>query len=193
MPTNTQMSEVYQERRSKYFWITVILCFFALDITIAVIAIVMAAGDPSFRPMPDYGDKSVAWEVHHQDRVNSEKLGWSVDISVVEPDRQAIEFVVKDRAGSAVEQAFGNASAYHLTRVAQQQHSKTEEFEPGRYRARIDCQRPGLWKIDLRLNRTPEFATKSRESSNVGDADEVFVYESTIELPGKYLSPSRLP
>ncbi len=193
MPTNTQMSEVSQERRSKYFWVTVILCFFALDITIAVIAIVMAAGDPSFRPMPDYGDKSVAWEVHHQDRIHSEKLGWSVDVSVVEPDRKALEFVIKDRAGSTVDQAFGNASAYHLTRVAQQQHSKIEEIEPGRYRARIDCRRPGLWKIDLRLNRTPETIAKNQATSGVDAAIEVFVYESTIELPGKSSSPQLLP
>lgn len=179
------MSEVSQERRSKYFWVTVILCFFALDIAIAVIAIVMAAGDPSFRPMPDYGDRSVAWEVHHQDRVNSDKLGWSVDVFAVEPDRHAIEFVVKDRSGIPVDHAFGKASAYHLTRVAEQQHSKIEKIEPGRYQARIDCGRPGLWKVDLRLNRTPELANNNREKKETNIADEVFVYESTLELPGR--------
>ncbi len=185
MIVNDSTSAISLERRSKYFWITMILGFFALDISIAIIAIVMAAGDPSFRPMPDYGDRSVAWEVHHQDRVNSERLGWTVDVSVVEPDRQVIEFVVNDRAGIPVEHAVGNASAYHLTRVAEQQHSRIEEFEPGRYQAQIDCRRPGLWKIDLRMNRTSELTSKNRESTKASSSDEVFVYESIIELSGR--------
>ena len=40
------------EAGSRRFWITVILGFFAIDITIAVVAITMAAGDPSFRSIP---------------------------------------------------------------------------------------------------------------------------------------------
>jgi nitrogen fixation protein FixH len=168
-----------QERRSKYFWVTVILCFFALDIAIAVIAIVMAAGDPSFRPMPDYGDRSVAWEVHHQDRLKSEKLGWSIDVSAVEPDRNALEFKVHDRDGKPVDHALGIASAYHLTRVAEQQHSEVVETDQGTYRAKLDCQRPGLWKINLRLNRAPSSTIENQTANE----EEVFVYESTIELP----------
>ncbi len=173
-------SAASQERRSKYFWITVILCFFALDIAIAVIAIVMAAGDPSFRPMPDYGDRSVTWEGHHQDRLNSEKLGWSIKVSVIEPERKAIEFIVRDRDGKPVERATGKASAYHLTRVAEQQHSEMVETDKGKYRAKIDCQRPGLWKIDLRLSRIPLLTMLDPTAS---EAEEVFVYEATIELP----------
>jgi nitrogen fixation protein FixH len=183
MFVDSSRSEASQERRSKIFWVTIILAFFALDIAIAVIAIVMAAGDPSFRPMPDYGDRSVTWEAHHQDRVNSEKLGWSIEASVIEPDRKAIEFIVTDRDGNPVDRALGIASAYHLTRVAEQKHAEIVETVPGRYVAEIDCQRPGLWKIDLRLTR--KFAATAENSiASAGKAsEEVFVYESTIDLP----------
>jgi nitrogen fixation protein FixH len=175
--------EASQERRSRVFWITFILGFFALDISIAVIAIVMAAGDPSFRPMPDYGDRSVAWEVHHQERISSEKLGWSVSVSAVEPDRQTVDFIIVDRAGASVEGGSGDASGYHLTRVAEQQHSKLTEIEPGRYRASLNCQRPGLWKLDLRLNRVTDSTLTERPSAEPQGLEERFVYESTIEFP----------
>ncbi len=181
MTTNHSKSDALTERSSRRFWITVVLAFFSLDISIAVVAIVMAAGDPSFRPMPDYGDQSVAWEVHHQERLSSEKLGWSVAVSPVEPDRQAIEFVVLDRGRLPVTGASGTASAYHLTRVGDQQHSAVEEIEPGRYQARIDCQRLGLWKIELHMLRnSPSDAGNSK-------SEEAFVFESTKEFLAREL------
>jgi nitrogen fixation protein FixH len=177
---DSHQSEVVQERRSKCFWVTIILAFFAMDIAIAVIAIVMAASDPSFRPMPDYGDRSVSWEVHHQDRVNSGKLGWSIEVSVSQPDRKEIAFVVKDRYGHPVHGAFGKTSAYHLTRVAEQQHAELIETDAGKYLAKIDCQRPGLWRIDVRLTRNRD---STAGAQSVSEAADVFVYESTIEFP----------
>ena len=39
-----------------------ILGFFAIDLAIAAIAITMAAGDPSFRSIPGYGERAVAWD-----------------------------------------------------------------------------------------------------------------------------------
>ena len=177
-------SNVRLERRSKYFWITLILGFFALDLLIAIIAIVMAASDPSFRPMPDYSDRSVAWEVHHQERLNSERLGWTITVSAIEPDRKAIEFVVLDRTGIPVERADGTVSAYHLTRVSQQQTATIEEMEPGRYQAHIDCQRLGLWKIELHLHRKPEQTSRNSTLPNASDQEEIFVYESTTEIAG---------
>lgn len=176
------MSDRSQERRSKYFWITLILGFFALDLTIAIIAIVMAAGDPSFRPMPDYGDRSVEWEVHHQARLSAAKLGWSVSVSAVEPDRKSIDYFVVDRIGVPIVKASGSTRAYHLTRVSQEQTSPIEEIEPGRYRARIDCKRPGLWKIELRMHRKPESSSQGSTLSEASNQEDVFIYESTIEL-----------
>ncbi|MDZ4852326.1 MAG: FixH family protein [Pirellulaceae bacterium] len=176
IPLTTQ-SEIAKEKSSKRFWLTLILSFFALDLTIAIYAIVVAVSDPSFRPMPDYGDRSVAWEVHHQEQLASERLGWTVAVSRVETSDQAIEFRVVDRSGEPIVHATGLASAYHFTRVADQQTSPLEEREAGCYVANIDCRRPGLWKIDLRLTRTPE--TTAEESRPA----DVFVYEATIEFP----------
>ncbi len=173
---NRSTLDASKERNARRFWISIVLAFFSLDISIAVVAIVMAAGDPSFRPMPDYGDQSVTWESHHQERLSSEKLGWTVEVLPVEPDRQAIDFVVLDREGKPVCGAGGKASAYHLTRVAQQQHSAVEEIEPGRYQAHIDCHQLGLWKIELHLRRNRE------PSSNTSSSEDAFVLESTKEF-----------
>jgi nitrogen fixation protein FixH len=169
-------SKLSSERRAKYFWVTFILGFFVLDLSIAVIAIVMAAGDPSFRPMPEYGDRSVEWEVHQRERLQSQALGWQVDIKGIEPERRAMEIKVIDRDGQPVEGATGSISAYHFTRVSQRQVVEVEEVEAGVYRANVDCRRPGWWKVELRLQPA---STDGRYNVK---SKEVFVHEASLNL-----------
>ncbi len=68
------------EAGSRRFWITLILGFFAIDITIAVVAITMAAGDPSFRSIPGFGKRSVQWSERQQGLKQFKESGLRVEI-----------------------------------------------------------------------------------------------------------------
>ena len=174
MITPEKSTEIANERKSRRFWVLLILAFFSMDIAIATIAIFMATRDPSFRPMPDYGDQNVSWEERHQERLQSSKLGWTVNISPVEPTRDAMTISAKDRFGNPVTGASGILSAYHFTRVTELTRSKMVEVAPGQYESAIDCSRNGMWKIELRLD----------------NGDQHFLYENAVEFPRNDLGAS---
>ena len=92
-PIQSTAQLAIRERNSKWFWVCVICGFFAIDFSIAAIAISMAAGDPSFRSSPGYGERAVAWDVRQKRKEGSSKLGWEIDLQRVEPLRDAIELL----------------------------------------------------------------------------------------------------
>jgi len=165
--------DIVSERRSRRFWVCMVLAFFSLDIAIATIAISMATRDPSFRPMPDYGQNNVSWEHRHQERLASNKLGWKVDLSPMEPDRKAIRIFASDREGNPVIGAAGKISAYHFARVTEMTRADIVEVAPGEYEAAVDCSRDGMWKIELRLQ----------------SGDEQFLLENDIEFSKEVATP----
>ena len=141
-----------RERSAMRFWTCVICGFFAIDFAVAAIAISMVAGDPSFRSIPGYGERAVAWDVRQEGKRTSKELGWSVRLKRVEPSRDAIEVVVKDAANEPVIGGRGAVRMFHFTRVAEQMRGELVEIEPGVYRATIDVSKPGRWQMDLELH-----------------------------------------
>jgi hypothetical protein len=77
-----------QEKNSRRFWVLFVLGFFAIDLTIAVIAISMAAGDPSFRSIPGFGERSVHWDERQQKQKLLEELGWSIELDNAQSNRE---------------------------------------------------------------------------------------------------------
>ena len=134
------------------FWICVICGFFAIDFTIAAIAISMAAGDPSFRSIPGYGERAVAWDVRQERKSASRNLGWKVEVKRVAPNRNASEVIVRDAANDPVTGCKGSIQMFHFTRVADQLRGELTEIEPGVYRASIDVSKPGRWQMDLEIH-----------------------------------------
>jgi hypothetical protein len=138
-----------RERKAMRFWTCVICGFFSIDFTIAAIAISMAAGDPSFRSIPGYGERAVAWDVRQERKLSSRKLGWKVEVNRVEPSRDAIEVVVRDAADDPVTGCKGSIQMFHFTRVADQLRGELIEIEPGVYRTSINVSKAGRWQMDL--------------------------------------------
>jgi len=91
--TTTQIAN--RELKAMRFWVCVIGGFFAIDFVIAALAISMAVGDPSFRSIPGYGERAVAWDIRRGRKQNSKDLGWKVTLRPVEPRRDAIEITVR--------------------------------------------------------------------------------------------------
>ena len=151
-PTTAQLAK--RERNSKWFWICLICCFFSMDFAIAAIAISMAAGDPSFRSIPGYGERAVAWDVRRQRKEDSQKLGWKVEVQRVEPSRDAIDVTIFDADNEPVTGCAGSLRLFHYTRVAEQFQCELHEIVPGRYRAKIDVRKLGRWNLELEIHAT---------------------------------------
>ena len=153
LPTNILSTSqiASREKGAKRFWMCVIGGFFAIDFTIAAIAICMAAGDPSFRSIPGYGERAVAWDIRQERKNSSRDLGWKVAVHRVKPNHNAIEVVVRDAADNPVTGCKGSIQIFHFTRVAEQFRGELTEIEPGVYRASINVSKPGRWQMHLEI------------------------------------------
>jgi len=152
------------ERNSRRLWVSLIVGFFALDFTIAAIAITMAAGDPSFRSIPGYGERAVAWDVRQQRKQASKDLGWQLTIKRSEPLHDSIELTILDSNQQPVSGCTGTFRLFHFTRVAEQHHGEWTEVDAGHYRASVDVNRPGLWQMELDIRGTEGQAFWSEQS-----------------------------
>ncbi len=123
-----------------------------MDFSIAAIAISMAAGDPSFRSIPGYGERAVAWDVRQKRKEDSRKLGWKIDLQRVEPLRDAIEMRIVNAENAPVTGCTGSLRLFHFTRVAEQFQSQLSEIEPGLYRAKVNVAKLGRWQLELKIH-----------------------------------------
>lgn len=140
-----------REHRSMRFWVFFICCFFAIDFTVAAIAISMAAGDPSFRSIPGYGERAVAWDVRQARKQASKELGWKVQIERSGPNLSELIIRIADAEDKPVVDCTGLARMFHFTRVAEQFEGKLIETAPGVYHVPIDVAKPGRWQLDLEI------------------------------------------
>jgi hypothetical protein len=152
--TPSSLDAKSRERRSARFWSIFILALMAINLLVAFVAIVIAVGDPSFKPVPSYGENAVDWETQKKLQAKSDSLGWtaSVDRS---PQRNEILVSITDRLGNPVTEAAGQLQAYHFTRAGDSVtvpvvESKTE---PGLYISKLDVSKDGRWQVTLRLMR----------------------------------------
>jgi FixH len=149
-PSAVQLAN--RELRSMRFWVFFICCFFAIDFTVAAIAISMAAGDPSFRSIPGYGERAVAWDVRQARKQTSKELGWKVQIERSMPSLNEMVITISDAADKPVVDCTGSVRMFHFTRVAEQFEGKLIATAPGVYKVPIDVSKPGLWQLELEIH-----------------------------------------
>lgn len=151
-----------------------------INLAMAVLAIVLSAGDPSFRPMPEYGKDAVDWQSRKTQLEASSRLGWQLEIerhpgapkgeSVDKGSnsRASVRFRLRDAQGAPIVGATGTLGAYHLTRVSEFRTADFEpiEGEPGGYEADIDVARDGKWQISIDLR---------------DEAEQEFVWQQVVE------------
>ncbi len=123
-----------------------------MDFSIAAIAISMAAGDPSFRSIPGYGERAVAWDVRQKRKEVSRRLGWKIDLQRVEPLHDTVEIRISNAANGPVTGCTGSLRLFHFTRVAEQFQSPLHEIEPGLYLAQVNVAKLGRWQMELEIH-----------------------------------------
>lgn len=143
-----------QERRSARFWSFFLLALMAINLLVALIAMVIAIGDPSFQPIPSYGGRAVDWETHRQLQARSDALGWHAQLARTERG-DGIRLTLTDTLGNRVSGATGTVQAYHFTRAGQSVTVPWAESaeDPGRYFAELDVAKDGRWQVAVKLSR----------------------------------------
>ncbi|MCU0711128.1 MAG: FixH family protein [Pirellula sp.] len=136
------------EAGSRRFWVSLILGFFAIDITIAVVAITMAAGDPSFRSIPGFGKRSVQWSERQQSLKHFKESGLQVEIDTEKSTNDVLVLNITDKDGKHVSGLNWTVEVFHFTRVAEQQRVEVVERD-GVYTAALTMKKPGFWHLEL--------------------------------------------
>lgn len=147
---------IRQERNAAVMWTLFIIALMGINLVVAGFAVVMAVKDPSFKPMPSYGDQSVDWQTQKDLLVASEKLGWTTTITRDDSTGRSVSVLISDATGKPASGCNGSLKLYHFTRVNLATTAKlTEDLnQPGIYRAEVDVQRDGLWHIELDVSRS---------------------------------------
>jgi nitrogen fixation protein FixH len=156
-----------RERRSARFWSMFLLALMSVNLLMALIAIVVAVGDPSFKPVPSYGEHAVDWETRKRLQAQSDALGWTVRAERSESN-DGIEVTLVDSLGDPVAGARGTLQAYHFTRADQATTvplTESTDF-PGRYFAKVNAAKHGRWQLAVQLTRGKE---------------EQFLWDQTVE------------
>jgi len=155
-PTGQQTNNNFarRERRAAWLWGTFILGLMAINLGVAGMAVYMAVGDPSFKPLPNYSQEAIDWQVRKDQQAASDRLGWatSIERSTTPP---GILVRIRDRTGQAVSGGRGTMSAYHFTRVGEHRRVDLVERQetPGEYFAPIDVTRDGRWQLSIEIDR----------------------------------------
>lgn len=152
------------EQRSAAFWWLFIFALMAINLGVAGMAVYMAVGDPSFRPLPNYSQDAIDWQVRKDRQLASDRLGWRATYErSLDPLGIVVTIVDKDGLGLSGQ---GTLHAYHFTRVAEHRTAVLQAREdiPGEYFAELDVERDGKWQLSFEFRRT-------------GDERSIFVEE----------------
>lgn len=152
-----------------------VLGFLGAHMLFIIIAITLAVGDKSFAVVPDYYQKSQAWDTHKAELAASEALGWGV---VVEPSREVslhgereLAVVLHDAGGEPIDGAHVVVTLYHHARAKQVvQLELAPTGTPGRYAVTAELRAEGLWDISARITR----------------GDEAYLHEEKAYIQGVY-------
>lgn len=167
---NMASTTIATERRAARFWWFFIFALMGINLAMAVAAIVLSAGDPSFRPMPEYGEHAVDWQSRKTQLEASSRLGWQLqverhlgaaqgdpvagdDSKQAGAEQASVRIQLRDAQGVPIQGATGTLGAYHLTRVSEFRTAALEpiEVEPGGYKADINVSRDGKWQLSIDL------------------------------------------
>lgn len=126
----------------------------AINLGVAAMAIWMAVGDPSFRPMPEYGEHAIDWQARKNLQSRSDALNWKTNVerSAIP---QGIVVQLADANGDPVVGCTGSIHAYHFTRANAHRkvHVVPVADRPGIYLAPMDVSLDGRWQVTVELKR----------------------------------------
>ena len=141
------------------FWPAFIIGLLSVAIGASFTILYFAQSDGGPQVIPDYYERSVNFDDVYEARQNSIRLGWSVDIELFDDHG---ELTLQQRDGTPVDGAEGTLTFF---RPSQALPIATVELvedadEPGEYRFDNIADLPGLWDLDVDIERGDEAFTQ---------------------------------
>lgn len=144
----------------------IIFALIGMNMTIVAITVWLATGDPSVAVEPDYYRKAAAWdETAAQQRANA-RLGWTASVTITpgaERGALLVQVRLTDRDGAPVLGAQVSATLFHNARAGDRIEANFTAAAGGVYLASSRCERPGVWRMRLLVQRGLETFTESLE------------------------------
>jgi hypothetical protein len=116
----------------------------------------MAVNDPGFSVESDYYKKGAHFDDEIQRRANNERLAWKVSAVEVrsEPGHSGrIALQISDESGSPLGDLRLSAEAFPVARGGDLRQLAFVALGDGRYEARLERVRPGLWTVRLHAQK----------------------------------------
>jgi len=122
----------------------------------------IAVRDPGFALERDYYKKAVAFDREIAQRVENERLGWTVrvDAGAAAPRSDTTLVVELRDATGPITGARVNVEALRNAAAANGLEALLTERRPGEYEARLPLRRGGLWEIRISASRGADRFTR---------------------------------
>lgn len=120
-----------------------------------------ALDDPSFGVEPDYYQTAVAFDQHQAQEQENQRLGYRLEAEArpTSHGRATLTVRVADRLGRPVAHARVALVTFHLARSSHMIEAELREREPGVFSGQLAMDRPGLWELRFRVERSGELFT----------------------------------
>lgn len=158
-------AEIASRRRAEWLWPMIIVGLLLMNVTIVVVTVVLAAGDPSAAVEPDYYAKALAFEGTMKQREANSRLGWMAEPTLrTATDARTPELVVRltDRDHKPLTGARVTITAFPSARSGERQSLTAAPTSSGQYTTPIRIARGGIWII--RIVATLGDSTFTREA-----------------------------
>lgn len=138
-------------------WPLAIVSLLALNVLVVAVTVVSANSDPSSSIESNYYEKAVHWDQTAAEAAQSARLGWTCKIRLVGAQSAsnpgALDIVLADRNGAPVDGAVVHAEIFHNARAADRTELALSPLASGAYSGAVTAMRPGLWHVNLVVDR----------------------------------------
>lgn len=143
------------------FWAFVPVALLGSLVVLQLVLVRLVLSDASFSVEKSYYSKALDWDATRARELESARLGWNVDATVVSAHGSETEIAVAlfDRTGTALHGAKVDVEAFAVARANHVVRAALREDAGGSYRARLPVDRAGRWEITLRASRGDEHFT----------------------------------
>ncbi len=162
-------------RNAAIRWGGFVVGMLSFQVAIGVIAVMLATGDPSVAVVPDYYQKSLAWDDQRESESVSRQLGWTLTlVPIAAPQGASLQAFLKNVDGEPVQIQSGTLRLFHHARGADVQTFSLEPNAQGLVVLEGCFSVDGLWQveIDVRNDREERFV----------DSQDVFVNQTQRNL-----------
>ncbi len=154
--------------KAHHFWIGLVVALLAMTVLTYGAGLLIAISDPSFAVEENYEQKAANWDEIQREYRDSEKLGWTIDLST-QPGRIRGEVEVTlelyDRYGKAIHDADVEVECFHNARAADIYRERLDFVADQYYRRLMMLNRSGIWEFRLRVTRGEEVYVKKLRKS----------------------------